>query len=207
MAEDLLFFIIPFAIAAALPGPAQGALVARVVSRGGTSGFPFIMGMVTGNLIWLAAAMFGLSALALRYELLFIVINELLFIVIKWLGVAYLLFIAWKLWNAPTAMPETREVDTGGMVPGMLLTLGNPKAVVFFGAVLPHAFDMTSLSYAQMALILALGFLIDLCIQLAYLFAASRAHKLVQSGHRMRLVNRSSAALMAGAATLIASRS
>lgn len=155
--------------------------------------------MVTGNLIWLAAAMFGLSAVALRYELLFVVI--------KWLGVAYLLFIAWRLWNAPAAMPTTQKVDTSGMVPGMLLTLGNPKAVVFFGAVLPHAFDMTSLSYAYMGLILVLGFLIDLCIQLAYLFAASRARRFVQSERHMRVVNRSSAGLMAGAAAVIASRS
>ena len=198
MAENLLFFIIPFAIAAALPGPAQGALVARVVSGGGSSGLLFVLGMVLGNLIWLAAAMFGLSAVALRYEGLFIAI--------KWLGVVYLLFLAWKLWNAPPVISETAIVDASGLVPGMLLTMGNPKAVVFFGAVLPHAFDMTSLSYVHMGLILILGLVIDLCIQLAYLFAATRARKLVQSERHMRLVNRSSAGLMTGVAALIASR-
>ena len=72
MAESPLFFIVPFAIAAVFPGPAQGVLIARAVSHGGTSGLPFVMGMVTGNLIWLAAAMFGLSAVALRYELLLV---------------------------------------------------------------------------------------------------------------------------------------
>ncbi len=198
MAESLLFFIIPFAIAAVLPGPAQGALVARVVSGGGSSGLLFVMGMVIGNLVWLAAAMFGLAAVALRFEVLFIAI--------KWLGVAYLLFIAWKIWNAPPVISGTSKVDTGGLVPGMLLTMGNPKAVVFFGAILPHAFDMTSLSYAQMGLILALGFSIDLGIQLIYLFAATRARKLIQSERHMRLVNRSSAGLMTGAAAVIASR-
>lgn len=199
MNEGMLFFVIPFAIAAALPGPAQGALVARIVSGGSSSGLPFVLGMVTGNLAWLAAAMFGLSAVALRYELLFVVI--------KWLGIGYLLFMAWKLWHAPVTTATTTRVDTSGMVPGMLLTLGNPKAVIFFGAVLPHAFDMTSLSSAQMGLILALGFLIDLGIQLVYLFAASRARRFVQSEHHMRWVNRSSAGLMTGAAGVIAARS
>lgn len=199
MADSLLLFIVPFAVAAALPGPAQGSLVAHVISKGAGSSFPFVAGMVAGNLIWLAAAIFGLSAIALRFELLFGAI--------KWLGVVYLLFIAWKLWNAPTATAEYQEMSTSGILPGMFLTLGNPKAVVFFGAVLPHAFDMTALSGAQVLLILLLGLAIDLGIQSLYLLAAARARHFVRSERGMRIVNRSSAGLMAGSAALIAARS
>jgi len=86
------------------------------------------------------------------------------------------------------------------------VTLGNSKAVVFFGAVLPHAFDMTTLSYVHMGLILLLGLAIDGGIQLAWLFAATRARKLVRTERRMKRVNRSSAGVMTSAAVVIASR-
>ncbi|WP_157934231.1 hypothetical protein [Microvirga ossetica] len=46
------FFIIPFALAAALPGPAQGALVAQVLARGDAASIPFLIGMVAGNAFW-----------------------------------------------------------------------------------------------------------------------------------------------------------
>ena len=49
---NLWLFLVPFAIAAALPGPAQGALFARVVSRGAASASSFIVGMVAGNAVW-----------------------------------------------------------------------------------------------------------------------------------------------------------
>lgn len=52
---SIWFFVIPFAIAAALPGPAQAALVGRVLVRGAAASFPFIAGMVAGNALWLLA--------------------------------------------------------------------------------------------------------------------------------------------------------
>jgi threonine/homoserine/homoserine lactone efflux protein len=195
---SLWLFVIPFAIAAALPGPAQGALVAQVLARGGRSCVPFIVGMVAGNAAWLLAAIFGLSVIALRFELVFEVI--------KWLGIAYLLFIAVMLWRAPA---EDLQGDAGGrsgLVSGALLTLGNPKAVVFFGSVLPHAFDMTALSGAEIGFITVLGILIDMSVQLVYLTAASRARGLIRSPRGMRIVNRSAAGLMAGSAAAIAAR-
>ncbi len=51
--------------------------------------------MVAGNALWLAAAVFGLSALALAYEPVFVAV--------KWAGIAYLAVLAWKLWRAPAA--------------------------------------------------------------------------------------------------------
>jgi threonine/homoserine/homoserine lactone efflux protein len=197
---NIWFFIIPFALAAALPGPAQGALIAQVLSRGGAASVPFLIGMVAGNALWLLAAIFGLSALALRFELAFIAV--------RWLGVAYLLFVALKLWNAPTgtAAPEIPASGNRGILAGAAITIGNPKAVVFFSAVLPHAFDMTALSATEIGLILAMGIGIDLAVQAIYLSVASGARSFIRSPRQMRVVNRSAAGLMAGSAAVIASR-
>ncbi|HEV7369717.1 LysE family translocator [Arenibaculum sp.] len=195
----LWLFVVPFALAAAIPGPAQGALIAQVLSRGGASSVPFLLGMVSGNAVWLCAAVFGLSALALRFEGVFLAV--------KWLGVGYLVFVAWMLWRSrPDGRAEAPRAGGGGLLAGAAITLGNPKAVVFFGAVLPHVFDMTALSGPQIAIILALGLLIDLSVQAAYLAAASKARAFVRSPGRMRVVNRTAAGLMMGSAALIASR-
>ncbi|WP_201830099.1 LysE family translocator [Microvirga zambiensis] len=197
---NIWFFIVPFALAAALPGPAQGALVAQVLTRGGAASAPFLIGMVAGNALWLLAAIFGLSTLALRFEGAFIAV--------KWLGVAYLLFLAWKLWNAPSsgAEPEPPASGNRGILAGAAITVGNPKAVVFFGAVLPHAFDMTALSMTEIGVILALGVGIDLAVQTIYLSVAARARSFIRSSRQIRIVNRSAAGLMAGSAAVIASR-
>ncbi|KFG70651.1 LysE family translocator [Microvirga sp. BSC39] len=197
---SIWLFVVPFALAAALPGPAQGALIAQVLSRGGASTLPFVSGMVAGNAVWLLAAIFGLSALAMRFETAFIAV--------KWLGIAYLLFIAWNLWTADGAAKEAPSSGSGsrGLLAGALLTLGNPKAVVFFGAVLPHAFDLTTLSLPEAMMILGLGLAVDFTVQGIYLLAATQARAFIRSPRSMKLVNRSSAGLMAGSAALIASR-
>jgi threonine/homoserine/homoserine lactone efflux protein len=77
---------------------------------------------------------------------------------------------------------------------------------IIFGAVLPHAFDMTALSATEIGLILAMGIGIDLAVQAIYLSVASGARSFIRSPRQMRVVNRSAAGLMAGSAAVIASR-
>ncbi len=195
---SIWFFVIPFAVAAAIPGPAQGALIGHVLSRGGRASLPFILGMVLGNAVWLIVATLGLAGLALRFEAVFIGV--------KWLGIAYLAFVAWKLWSSAGSPPAAMgEQSVGrGIVAGGFLTLSNPKAVIFFGAVLPHAFDMTALSWPELGLITALGLAIDLTVQTAYLAAASQVRHAVRSPRAVRQVNRASAGLMGACAGWLA---
>ncbi|MCT9074598.1 LysE family translocator [Cupriavidus gilardii] len=197
---NIWLFLIPFAIAAALPGPAQGALFARVISRGAASASTFIVGMVAGNAVWLLAAIFGLSALAVRFATVFVAI--------KWLGVMFLLYMAWRLWRSDgNRMAQQPERSGSGFIAGAFLTLGNPKAMVFFGAVLPQAFDMTALSAGQIALILALGVAVDFSVQLFYLMLARQARSFISSPKRVRIADRTAAAMMAGCAGAIAVKS
>ena len=196
--SSMWLFVIPFAIAAAIPGPAQAALIGQVVSCGGKPCLPFVLGMVGGNALWLLLATTGLSALAIRFEAAFIAI--------KWAGIAYLLFIAWKLWSADTTKLETpaQHPAIRGLFSGALLTLSNPKAVIFFGAVLPHAFDLTSLTLIQALMITSAGIAIDLTIQLVYLFTAYRIKLAIQSPAAMRRLNKTSAILMTSCASWMA---
>lgn len=196
--SSLSLFVLPFLVASALPGPAQGAFVATVLSRGKASALPFVVGMVAGNAVWLIAAIGGLASVALRYESVFVAI--------KWVGIAYLLLVAWKLWTTPVTLELADGRKHGGFAAGAALTLGNPKAVVFFGAILPQAFDLTSLSLAQAGLIVLLGVVLDLAVQGTYLLAATKARRFIATPQHLRTVNRGAAVLMCGCAALIARR-
>lgn len=196
---NIWFFVVPFLIAAALPGPAQGTLVATVMARGRASSLLFVAGMVAGNSLWLIATILGLASLALRYESVFVAV--------KWMGVAYLLFVAWKLWSAIEVVESFAGVKSKGIFAGALLTLGNPKAVVFFGAILPQAFDLSVLTLAEATLIVALGTFIDAAIQTAYVIAALKVRSLIREPAQMRLVNRTAATAIGACAVLIAKRS
>lgn len=197
--HDLLLFAVPVAAAAALPGPAQGALVARVVAEGSRTVMPFVAGMVIGNSCWLLAAIAGLAALASHYAALFAIV--------KWVGVAYLLFVAWRMWNTPTdPTPRADASPVRGLLSGALLTASNPKAVLFFGAVLPQAFDVGALSGTDVWIVVALGAAIDLGVQVTYVMAAARLRRVMVHPARRRVIHRASALTLGGCAALIAAR-
>src|SRR3546814_1925157 len=74
----------------------RSALVARVVTAGWRGVLPFIAAMWIGEAIWLSLAVWGLAAVAESLHLLFTVI--------KYAGVAYLLYLAWRMWFAPVEL-------------------------------------------------------------------------------------------------------
>lgn len=200
----LTIFAVAILVAAASPGPAIAALLARVIGRG-TAGVPaFIGGIVLGDIIWLAIAVLGLSFVANSFEMIFAVI--------KYAGAAYLLFIAYRLWTAP-AKPV--DVDAAGNVDGkplrsflggLLLTLGNPKTIAFYLALTPTLIDVSRIdlvSYAELAGIIAVVLVFVLG---GYALAAARARKLFRSPRAMKLLNRIGGSVMAGAAAAIATR-
>ena len=97
--HDLIGFILVLAAAAAIPGPDIAAIVGSGLSGGLSRAAAMILGIMLGHAVWMTAAFTGLAALALALGGAFIVI--------KAAAVAYLLYLAWKLWTAPvSASPE-----------------------------------------------------------------------------------------------------
>jgi threonine/homoserine/homoserine lactone efflux protein len=197
-AQTITMFVLPYALAAAMPGAAQSVLVARVAAYGPKRTLPFAAGMVAGNAIWLLAAALGLAALAAKFAVVFSAI--------KWMGLAYLCWMAWKLW---TSNPGASAAPAGrtGFLSGAALTLGNPKAVVFYSAVLPQVLDLHGVSSLDLVAIFAIGAFTDACVQGSYILLVGRARRLLAAPHRMRKMNRAAAVTIAGSALAIASKS
>lgn len=201
--SSLIIFGGALFVAAGSPGPNIAALVARVVTRGFNDIFPFLVALWIGEAIWLSCAVFGLAFIAETFHLAFLVI--------KYVGVAYLLYLAWKMWAAPVAAHKDDIPEADGrwklFMTGMAITLGNPKIMVFYLALLPTIIDLSAvglIGWAELTLTM-LGVLVT--VDFAWALAANQARKLLRSPRALRIANRTSASVMAGAAAAIAVRS
>lgn len=188
-------------IAAGSPGPSIAALVARVLARGPRDVLPFLAAMWVGEAIWLTCAVAGLAAIAETFHWAFLAI--------KWLGVCYLLYLAWKMWSAPVAeegaLPAVRS-PWRMFFAGITITLGNPKIMVFYMALLPSIIDMTRVSLADWVQLLATMLVVLVVIDLSWVLLAAKARGFLKSRRAVQIANRASAGTMAGAAALIATR-
>jgi threonine/homoserine/homoserine lactone efflux protein len=190
-----------YALAVLMPGPGVTAVIAKALTTGARRTLPFVCGMALGDLVWFSFAAFGLAALAQMLHGLFIAV--------KYAGAAYLLFLAWKLWSSSPAAPHGSEGRPGGsgtklVLAGLSLTLGNPKPMVFFLAVLPHVLDLARLDAASFLELAGTMAVIHFVGVSAYALLAGRARLMIRDPRRMKAVNRGSALVMAGAAAIVA---
>ena len=191
------------AVAAAIPGPGVTALVARALGSGFRSSLFMAFGLVLGDLTYLTAAVLGLAFIAQTFGTVFLVI--------KWLGVAYLAYLAWSFWRSGIT-PEKVEArkGTGGaltsLVAGLAVTLGNPKTMIFYLALTPTLVDLRAITAADFAILVACTVGVLLVVLVPYLALAAKARWFLQTPRALKALNRTAAAFMAGAAAAIAFR-
>ncbi|MER2606485.1 MAG: LysE family translocator [Siculibacillus sp.] len=199
----LLAFAGALFLNAGSPGPSVAALVAQVLTRGARSVLPFLAAMWIGEAAWLGAAVAGLSVLAER-------MHEV-FVVVKWAGIAYLAWLAVGMWRgaaagaaedaAPEATAPLRLFATG-----LALTIGNPKVMVFYVALLPSLIDVRALDLADWAVLTAVQVAVMATVDLGWTAAAARARRLFRSPRALFFTRRASAVAMGGAAAAIAAK-
>jgi threonine/homoserine/homoserine lactone efflux protein len=158
--------------------------------------------MWIGEAIWLCLAASGASYIAQSFHTVFVIL--------KYLGVAYLLYLAWKMWTAPTTVKEgdlpTEDSPWRLFATGMAITLGNPKIMVFYLALLPSLIDLSGITVLGIAELVAVMMLVLIVVDLAWVTAAAQARRWLRSSRAMRIANRVSATAMGGAAIAIAAK-
>lgn len=191
------------AVAAAIPGPGVTALVARALGSGFRSSLVMSLGLVLGDLCYLTAVVLGLAFIAQTFGTVFLVI--------KWLGVAYLCWLAWAFWTsgiAPEAV-EARKARGGlvsSFVAGLTVTLGNPKTMIFYLALLPTLVDLHTLTVLDYGVLVACTIAVLLVVLVPYLALAAKARWLLRTPRALKLLGRAAASFMGGAAAAIALR-
>jgi threonine/homoserine/homoserine lactone efflux protein len=200
--SSLLIFAGALLVASGSPGPSIAALVARVIARGHRDVLPFLIAMWVGEAIWLTFAVFGLSALAETFHAAFVLL--------KWAGVAYLLFLAWRMWGAPVTLDSDAIPDRAPplrmFAAGLAVTLGNPKIMMFYLALLPSIIDVGQIDLAGWLELTATMLAVLIAVDLAWVGLASTARRFLRKPSSVRIANRMSAGMMAGAAAAIASK-
>lgn len=189
-------------IAAAIPGPGVTALVARALGSGFRETFFMGLGIALGDMIYLTAVILGLALIAQTFTTAFLVV--------KFAGVLYLGYIAWKLWSAGLlpedikAKPSTSSAMS--FLSGLLITLGNPKTMLFYVALVPTLIDIRAIGPGDYGLLLTATFLVLLSVLVPYMLLASRARLLLKQPKALKALNRVAASVLAGTASYIAVR-
>lgn len=164
------FILLLFSIT---PGPAVILASSRGAARGFSSGMAVVVGIMLGNMAYLGLSAVGLGAILLR--------SERLFLAIKWAGAAYLIFIGLKTlreaWHgeAHSAAPK---IWSHPVWQGVSNQLANPKAILFYVAILPQFIDKSA-SFAWTVLLLAATeWLVEVPVLAAYVALAANARRL-----------------------------
>ncbi|WDZ76723.1 LysE family translocator [Ensifer adhaerens] len=199
---SLLVFAGALLVAAGSPGPSVAALVARVLAKGARDVMPFLVALWIGEAIWLSFAVAGLAAIAESFHLLFLAI--------KWLGVGYLFYLAWKMWSVEPDisgddLPQSRSAAKLFFA-GITVTLGNPKVMMFYVALLPSIIDLGSVSVVGWVELVATMLVVLVVVDFGWVVMATKARTFLKSRRAVRIANRTSAATIAGAAVAIATR-
>lgn len=197
----LVVFILAYATAAASPGPGVAATVARTLGHGMKGALGWVAGFVVGDLIWFWAAALGLAVIAKAHSGVLDVI--------RYCGAAYLLYLAYRLWTSkPDPIDMTAQASDEPFwrpfLASLALTIGNPKVIVFFMAVLPSVVDLATLSLADVAILYCVIVAVLGAVMLGYSIAGAQARNLLRRPSALRVVNRVTGSVMAGAAIAIA---
>jgi threonine/homoserine/homoserine lactone efflux protein len=194
----ILLYVLAVATVTAIPGPTM--LLA--LNNGATGGMRLaawgIAGAALSDLVLIGDVGCGLGAILQA--------SERMFVLVKWGGTLYLLYLAATMWRTPTAplRLETSETRAGGngrtaFMRSLLVALSNPKGLLFFSAFLPQFVQPTApvaVQYATLAFITAL---VDIVLMALYAMGGQQAVRLL-SAHAMAWLNRGCAGMLAALA-------
>jgi threonine/homoserine/homoserine lactone efflux protein len=196
-AMHVLWFGGALAVAAATPGPAVMATIGRVLSRGQGGALSFALGLLLGDLLWLWTASLGLGAAAG-------IVGPML----RWgelAGAAYLLLLAWRMWRIePLAPADARHGDRRAVLEAFLIQLGNPKAVLFYAALVPAIVPLGELTLVHLAILSAVVAVVLFAVNLTYVACAAQARRRLRSPRTLRAIHRVNAVVLAATAVVVA---
>lgn len=198
-----LAFVAATMIMIALPGPSVILTVAHSISYGWRPALATVGGATAGITVQLLIAAAGLTSL------LTLVAGA--FEWLRWAGAAYLVYLGVRQWQtaaAPLTFEPAKVSRTGLFVQGLVVTIPNPKSLIFIAAFLPQFMDASRPPGPQFALIVPTFLVITFCVTSIWAIAAGRAGHLFRQQKALPSLFRAAGGLMilAGAGLALARR-
>ena len=188
---DLLGFALASLIIELTPGPNMTYLAMLSARQGRSAGYIAVAGVALGLAIMGIAASLGLATL--------IGASPALFAILRWGGVAYLLYLAWDAWREADLPPEPIE-SSRYFVQGLVTNLLNPKAALFYVTVMPNFLATGGDGPLSWTLLAAVYVSVATAIHLAIVTAAGMLEPVLTRGMGRVVVSRAFALILVGIA-------
>ncbi len=201
--EAAITFTIAIFIFGITPGPGLFAVLARALNSGAKSCIPLSFGMAISDVVYLVLATYGLAVIAENYSALFMAI--------RLIGAAYLMYLGWKMWIAKVdeeiqGNKFSRSTWLSSLLQGFLISMSNPKVILFYIAFLPTFIDLTKLSVSDVVIASALTlFALMVSLNLVAVMASS-VRKYLKSQKALQRLNRTAGGIMIGAGIYLVSK-
>ena len=206
--STILLFVTASVVLLVIPGPTIALVIARSLSRGRRVALPLVLGVGLGDLVAASLSLAGAGAL--------LAASATAFAAVKWAGAAYLIWLGVRLFRAEPVAPDGSV--HAGAVPGadapaafrdgFLVTLLNPKGILFFVAFVPQFVDPARAYWPQAAFFVAAFTALGMLNGLAYALGADALRRATGRLGVLRAMNRAGGATVAaaGVASLFARR-
>jgi threonine/homoserine/homoserine lactone efflux protein len=180
--ELYLAYVLACFVITIIPGPTVTLIAANSLAHGTRAGLLNVVGTQIGLGLMMLVLIVGLSSI--------IATMGVWFDWLRFIGAAYLIWLGWKLLRSSGSLDDSATVPRGGFVTqGFLVLMGNPKALLWFGAFIPQFVDPAT-DYVWQVVLLGLTAMATAAISDgAYAVLAGRARTML-SRHRVRLVSR-----------------
>ncbi len=196
---SFLAYVAALAVASAIPGPGVAALIGQSLGGRFRAALFFIGGMALGDIVFLSCAVAGLAAL--------VQIFEQAMLAIKLIGGGYLLYMAWKFWTSEAGLVQAQAAESRSglkaLAAGMTLSLGNPKVIVFYLALLPAVLDLDRVGLPQWAALSGLTVATLFATLTPYALLAFKARGMIRRSGTLARLNRVAAGIIGTTGLLI----
>jgi homoserine/homoserine lactone efflux protein len=182
--ELYLAYVVACIVITVVPGPTVTLIVANSLTYGARAGLLNVAGTQLGLALMLAVLLIGLASV--------IEVMGWLFDWLRLAGAAYLIWLGWKLLRSSGSLDQPDKVPAprgGFVVQGFLVLMGNPKALLWFGAFIPQFVDPRGNYVAQVILLGLTAMVVAALSDGAYAAVTGRASAWLTRS-RVRLVNR-----------------
>ncbi|MCJ8321056.1 MAG: LysE family translocator [Colwellia sp.] len=187
-------------IVALVPGPAVFAVIARTFSSGFSRGLMMIIGITLGDFIFILLALFGLS-----------IISEIMgttFLIIKYASAAYLIWLGISLIKTKASAEDLEASNESSilanLITGLMINLGNPKAIVFYIGLFPAFIDVNQVVTVDVLAIMGIATIAFGSVNICYALLALRAKKMLNNPKASSLINKTAGTIMISTGALVA---
>jgi threonine/homoserine/homoserine lactone efflux protein len=201
-------FAAAFFLLALSPGPGLAAILSRSLGGGLPAGFAVVSGLVIGDAVFLAAAMIGLSAIASALGPLFQVVKYAGAAYLIWLGIAALRSSSTAITIDARTAPSAHSLLSmwRDVVLGLMVTLGNPKPILFYGALLPTFLDLATVTPRDFLVLMAIVTTVSFVVYLGYMLMVERARRLLATTSLAQRLNQATGVMLIGTGVAVAAR-